>query len=144
MQSENEAQASGLDEKASDLAEAHQELDELHCQCHDKDAQLCKLKEMNKEAEKLTQDVMRDLHNVESDINKYASIVNQQELELVSERTRHSDEAREKDDEISNLQTQRLLLNLQLDAANESQTRRDGCGACTVRKDEAEEQESFC
>jgi len=34
------------------------------------------------------------------------SLVSQQQLELISERARHSDEAREKDEELSNLQTQ--------------------------------------
>lgn len=34
------------------------------------------------------------------------SLVSQQQLELISERARHSDNAREKDEELSNLQTQ--------------------------------------
>lgn len=106
LHSQNEVQASRLEEMETELAHVHQELDDLQTQCEDKDAQLRELNGQLKEAETLTQDVMRDLHNVKLDISNYASLVSQQQLELISERARHSDEAREKDEELSNLQTQ--------------------------------------
>lgn len=106
LRSQNEAQSSRLEEMEAELTHVHQELDDLQSQCEGKDAQLKALNEQLKEAETLTQDVMRDLHNVKLDISNYASLVSQQQLELISERARHSDNAREKDEELSNLQTQ--------------------------------------
>lgn len=72
LRSQNEAQSSRLEEMEAELTHVHQELDDLQSQCEGKDAQLKALNEQLMEAETLTQDVMRDLHNVKLDISNYA------------------------------------------------------------------------
>ncbi|CAK9213738.1 unnamed protein product [Sphagnum troendelagicum] len=95
-----------IEDIKTDLVHVQQELLALRTECEHKDKQINMLNVQLVEAETLTQDVMHDLHSVKLDISNYASLVSQQQLELISERARHSDEAQEKDEEVANLRAQ--------------------------------------
>jgi kinesin family protein 15 len=95
-----------IEDMEADLTHVQQEILALRIECEHKDKQISTLNVQLADAESLTQDVMRDLHSVKLDISNYASLVSQQQLELISERARHFDEAQEKDEEVSNLRAQ--------------------------------------
>jgi chromosome segregation ATPase len=96
LESECDDYTQQIEDIKTDLVHVQQELLALRTECEHKDKQINMLNVQLVEAETLTQDVMHDLHSVKLDISNYASLVSQQQLELISERARHSDEAQEK------------------------------------------------